>query len=114
MSLKIGLSKWPSTDGHLAFVARFGIKNIVANPSQADRTRRCSTAEKLPSLREQAEKHGLSVEIASCDFMSSGSRQSDIMLGTPGRDEEIEVFKTHKRLVQSPHRRWAGASQFWR
>jgi mannonate dehydratase len=91
--VKLGCQSGPSTDEHFAYLARYGIKHIVANPSQGDRTRHYSSVEELQSLREQAAKHGLSVEMTICDFMSSGGRPSDIMLGLPGRDEEIENFK---------------------
>jgi mannonate dehydratase len=92
--VKLGCQSGPSTDEHFAFLARYGIKNIVANPNQSDRARPYSTAEELQELRRLAEKHGLSVDMMSCNFMSSGGRPSDIMLGLPGRDQEIENFKT--------------------
>jgi mannonate dehydratase len=95
--VKLGCQNGPSTDEHFSFLARYGIKNIVANPEQSDRKRPYATVEELKGLRELAAKHGLSVDMTSCNFMSSGGRPSDIMLGLPGRDQEIENFKINLR-----------------
>jgi mannonate dehydratase len=95
MLVKLGCQSGPSTDEHFAFLARYGIKNIVANPEKTDRGRRFSTASELKDLRAQAAKHGLSVDMTS-SFMGSDT-PSAIMLGKPERDQEIEDFKTQLR-----------------
>ena len=95
--VKLGCQNGPSTEEHFNFLARFGIKNIVASPEQSDPKRPYATVEELKGLRALAAKHGLSVDMTSCNFMSSGGRPSDIMLGLPGRDQEIENFKTSLR-----------------
>lgn len=92
MLVKLGCQSGPSTDEHFAFLARYGIKNIVANPIQADAKRPYATVEELKGVRELAAKHGLSVDMTSCNFMGSNT-PSDIMLGLPGRDAQIENFK---------------------
>ena len=99
--VKLGCQNGPSTDEHFNFLARFGIKNIVASPEQSDPKRPYATVEELKGLRALAAKHGLSVDMTSCNFMSSGGRPSDIMLGLPGRDQEIENFKTSPEIAQA-------------
>jgi mannonate dehydratase len=93
MLVKLGCQSGPATDEHFAFLARYGIKNIVANPAQKDRSRHYATVEELKGLRVLAARHGLSVDMTSCGFMSSAGRPSDIMLGLPGRDKEIADFQ---------------------
>ena len=90
--VKLGCQSGPATDEHFAFLARYGIKNIVSSAPQADRKRPYPTVEELKSLRERAAAHGLSVDMTNCSFMTAAPI-SQIMLGGPGRDAEIENFK---------------------
>jgi mannonate dehydratase len=92
--MKLGCQSGPTSDAHFAFLARYGIANIVASPIQADPSQLCPTVDELKALISLAEKHALSVDMTSAKFMSSGGRPSDIMLGLPGRDREIEAFQT--------------------
>ncbi|HEX3754518.1 MAG TPA: mannonate dehydratase [Rhizomicrobium sp.] len=92
--MKLGCQSGPSSDEHFAFLARYGIANIVASPIQADRSRLYATVDEMKALISLAEKHALSVDMTNAGFMSSGGRPSDIMLGLPGRDREIEAFQT--------------------
>jgi mannonate dehydratase len=91
--MKLGCQSGPSTDAHFAYLARYGIANIVANPVQADPSRFHGTADEFKALLSLAEKHALSVDMTSAKFMGSGGRPSDIILGLPGRDREIEAFQ---------------------
>ena len=92
MLVKLGCQTGPSTDEHFGFLARYGISNIVANPaSQANKA--YASVEELKSLRALAKRHGLSVDMTSCNFMGSNA-PSEVMLGLPGRDGQIENFKT--------------------
>ncbi|HEY4077193.1 MAG TPA: mannonate dehydratase [Rhizomicrobium sp.] len=91
---KLGCQSGPSTDEHFAFLARYGIANIVANPVYADPARLYPTVDELKALRALAEKHALSVDMTDAKFMGSGGKISDVMLGKPGRDREIEAFQT--------------------
>jgi mannonate dehydratase len=91
--MKLGCQSGPSTDEHFAYLARYGIANIVANPVQGDPSRLYGTVDEFKALLALAEKHALSVDMTSAKFMSSGGRPSDIILGLPGRDREIEAFQ---------------------
>ncbi|MDB5735359.1 MAG: D-mannonate dehydratase [Alphaproteobacteria bacterium] len=92
MLVKLGCQSGPATDEHFAFLARYGIKNIVASAVQSDRKRPYPTVEELKALRTNAATHGLSVDMTNCSFMTAAPI-SQIMLGLPGRDVEIENFK---------------------
>jgi mannonate dehydratase len=89
---KLGCQSGPANDEHFAFLARYGIANVVAQAPQADRARLYPTVDELKALKVLGKKHGLEVDMTSAAFMSSGGKISDTMLGRPGRDKEIEAF----------------------
>ena len=91
--VKLGCQSGPSTDDHFAFLARYGIRNVVASAIQSDRRRPYPTVDELKALRSRAATHGISVDMTNCSFMTAAPI-SQIMLGAPGRDAEIENFKT--------------------
>ncbi|MBS0364340.1 MAG: mannonate dehydratase [Proteobacteria bacterium] len=92
--MRLGCQSAPTSDEHFAFLARYGVANVVAQPIQSDPSRLYATVDELVALRALAEKHGLSVDMTSARFMSSGGKPSNIILGREGRDQEIEAFQT--------------------
>jgi mannonate dehydratase len=92
--MRLGCQSSPTSDEHFAFLARYGIANVVAQPIQSDPSRLYATVDELVALRALGQKHGLSVDMTSARFMSSGGKPSNIILGREGRDEEIEAFQT--------------------
>jgi mannonate dehydratase len=89
---KLGCQSGPSTDEHFAFLSRYGIKNVVANPNQTDHARAYATVEEMRALVALAGKYGLAVDMTDCNFMTSAT-PSAIMLGSPGREKEISDFQ---------------------
>ena len=94
VDMTLGCQSGPTSDEHFAFLARYGIANVVAQPIQSDPSRLYATVDELVALRALGEKHGLSVDMTSARFMSSGGQPSNIILGREGRDDEIEAFQT--------------------
>ena len=92
--MTLGCQSSPTSDEHFAFLARYGLANVVAQPIQSDPSRLYATVDELVALRALGQKHGLSVDMTSVRFMSSGGHPSNIILGREGRDEEIDAFKT--------------------
>lgn len=92
--MTLGCQSGPTSDEHFTFLARYGIANVVAQPIQSDPARLYATVDELVALRALGEKHGLSVDMTSAAFMSSGGHPSNIILGAEGRDREIEAFQT--------------------
>ena len=92
--MTLGCQSGPTSDEHFAFLARYGIANVVAQPIQSDPSRLYATVDELVALRALGEKHGLSVDMTSAGFMSSGGHPSNIILGAESRDREIEAFQT--------------------
>ena len=91
--MTLGCQSGPTSEEHFAFLARYGIANVVAQPIQSDPSRLYATVDELVALRALGEKHGLSVDMTSAGFMSSGGHPSNIILGREGRDREIEAFQ---------------------
>ena len=91
--MTLGCQSGPTSDEHFAFLARYGIANVVAQPIQSDPSRLYATVDELIALRALGEKHGLSVDMTSASFMSSGGHPSNIILGREGRDREIAAFQ---------------------
>ena len=94
VGMTLGCQSSPTSDEHFAFLARYGIANVVAQPIQSDPSRLYATVDELVALRALGQKHGLSVDMTSARFMSSGGKPSNIILGREGRDQEIEAFQT--------------------
>jgi mannonate dehydratase len=94
VGMKLGCQSAPTSDEHFAFLARYGVTNVVAQPIQSDPSRLYATVDELVALRALGQKHGLSVDMTSARFMSSGGKPSNIILGREGRDQEIEAFQT--------------------
>jgi mannonate dehydratase len=85
-------------DTRLTYLARFGVKNVCAGPKPPD-GRLYSTVDELKSMRDAADKYGISVDLLNPPFLSSNhvdtEKHAAIMLGqSPERDRDIESFQT--------------------
>jgi mannonate dehydratase len=97
--LKLGCQSGPVTEEHFAYFARYGVKNICANPTLGDPSRLYPTVDELKKTVDMAHKYGLSLDI--CDSVMLRSSHIDrepnpsIMLAqSPQRDRDIEAFNT--------------------
>jgi mannonate dehydratase len=48
--MKLGCQSGPTSDAHFAYLARYGIANIIANPIQADPSRLYGTVDEFEAL----------------------------------------------------------------
>ncbi len=96
--LKLGCQSAPTTDTHLKYLSRFGIKDICGYPEIAD-GRLYATVEELNRMRDLAEKNNLNIECVAPPFLASShidqEKHPAIMLAdSPERDRDIEAFQT--------------------
>ena len=58
--LKLGCQSAPTTDAHLKYLVRYGVRHICGYPETSE-GRICSTVEELSRMQELAEKNGVTV-----------------------------------------------------
>ena len=95
---KLGCQSAPTTDTHLKYLARYGVRNICGYPEIAD-GRLYATVDELKRMRDLAEKNGVSVDCIAPPFLSSShvdrEKHPAIVLGqSPERDRDIEAMQT--------------------
>ncbi|RXH57307.1 Mannonate dehydratase [Granulicella sibirica] len=96
--MKLGCQTAPTTDEHLKYLARYGVKNICGYPVIADE-RLYATVDELQRMKDLAAKNGIEVDMIAPPFLASISVDVDkhaaIMLGqSPERDHDIEAIQT--------------------
>lgn len=99
--MTLGCQSMPSNDEHFEIFARYGVRNISARAKVAD-GRLYPTVEELLTLRQMAERHGLSLDMLEPELLASThvdrEKNAGIVLGrSPDRDREIEAFATTLR-----------------
>ena len=97
--MKLGCQSAPTNETHLKYFARYGVRNICGYPH--DRRRRVSiaTVDELKSMRDLAEKNGISIDCLAPPFLASShidrEKHPAIMLAqSPERDRDIEAMQT--------------------
>jgi mannonate dehydratase len=83
---------FPTLDEHFGYYARYGVKNVCGYFDQKDPSRLYPTVDELNELVEMGRRHGISVDMTETVSLGSGGRISQVTLGGPGRDREIEAF----------------------
>jgi mannonate dehydratase len=96
--MKLGCQTAPTTDAHLKYLARYGVRNICGYPEIAD-GRLYATVDELHRMTDIATQNGITVDMVAPPFLASISVDVDkhaaIMLGqSPERDHDIEAFQT--------------------
>jgi mannonate dehydratase len=96
--MKLGCQSAPTNDTHLKYLARYGVRHICGYPA-IDGDRLYATAEELKSMRDLAEKNGITVECVAPPFLASShidrEKHPAIMLAqSPERDRDIESLQT--------------------
>jgi len=96
--LKLGCQNSPTTDTHLKYLARYGVRNICGYPEIAG-GRLYATVDELKQMRDLADKNGISVDCIAPPFLSSShidrEKHPAIMLAqSPERDRDIEALQT--------------------
>jgi len=96
--LKLGCQSKPTTDAHLKYLVRYGVKHICGYPETSE-GRIYSTVDELSRMRELAEKNGVTVMCVGPPALEStyidNEKHPAIMLAqSPERDRDIEQFQT--------------------
>jgi len=96
--MKLGCQTSPTTETHLRYLARYGVRNICGYPEIPD-GRLYATVDELKQMCGLAEKSGISIDCIAPPFLSSShidrERHPAIMLAqSPERDRDIEALQT--------------------
>ncbi|MBV9613173.1 MAG: mannonate dehydratase, partial [Acidobacteriaceae bacterium] len=95
--MRLGCQSAPTTDTHLKYLARYGVRNICGYPATSG-GRIYSTVEELSQMRDLAEENGISVDCVGPPFLTSSyidnEKHPAIMLAqSPERDRDIESMQ---------------------
>ncbi len=96
--MKLGCQTAPTTEKHLKYLARYGVRNICGYPPTSD-GRLYATVEELSAMRDLAAKIGISIDCIAPPFLASShidrEKHPAIMLAeSPERDRDIESMQT--------------------
>jgi mannonate dehydratase len=96
--MKLGCQSAPTNEAHLKYFARYGVRNICGYPTVAD-GRVYPTVDELKSMRDLAEKNGISIDCLAPPILASSyidrEKHPAIMLAqSPERDRDIEAMQT--------------------
>ena len=96
--LKLGCQSAPTTDAHLKYLARYGVRHICGYPETSE-GRVYSTVEELSKMRELAEKNGITVmcvgpPILTSSYIDNEKHPAIMLAKSPERDRDIEQIQT--------------------
>ncbi len=96
--MKLGDQTEPTSETHLKYQARYGVRNICGYP-QIDGDRLYATVDELKRMVDMAGKYGVSIDCIAPPFLASSFIDSEkhpaIMLAeSPERDRDIEQLQT--------------------
>jgi mannonate dehydratase len=99
--MKLGDQTAPTNDTHLAYLARYGVRNICGYPQIKD-GRLYATVDELKAMTDMADKYKISVDCTAPPFLESSfidmEKHPAIMLAqSPERDRDIEALQTFIR-----------------
>jgi mannonate dehydratase len=99
--MKLGDQTAPTNDAHLAYLARYGVRNICGYP-QIKGDRLYATVDELKAMTDMAAKYKISVDCTAPPFLESSfidtEKHPAIMLAhSPERDRDIEALQTFIR-----------------
>jgi mannonate dehydratase len=97
-TMKLGCQSAPTTEAHLQYLARYGVRNICGYPETSE-GRLYSTVDELSRMRDLAEANGISVDCVAPPFLASSyidnEKHPAIMLAqSPERDRDIESMQS--------------------
>jgi len=101
VKMKLGDQTKPTNDAHLAYLARYSVRNICGYPEiKGDRL--YATVDELKAMTDLAAKYKISVECVAPPFLESSfidtEKHPAIMLAqSPERDRDIEQLQTFIR-----------------
>ncbi|HUB81493.1 MAG TPA: mannonate dehydratase, partial [Bryobacteraceae bacterium] len=96
--MKLGCQSSPTNERHVAYLARYGVRNICGYPQIAD-GRLYATVEELNRMLDTTHKYSVSVDCIAPPFLASSHIDHEahpaIMLAqSPERDRDIESLQT--------------------
>ena len=96
--MRLGCQSAPTNDEHLAYLARYGVRDITGYPAVAD-GRLYATREELKTMLGMAERHKIKIEGIALPFLTSShidkEKHGAIVLGeSPERDRDIDAVQT--------------------
>ena len=96
--MKLGCQSSPTNDKHVAYFARYGVRNICGYPQIAEQGRLCATVDELKKMLEITNKYDVKVDCLAPPFLASShidrTPNSGIMLAqSPEREREVEAFQ---------------------
>ncbi len=96
--MKLGCQSAPTTETHVKYLARYGVRNICGYPQVAD-GRLYANVDELKSMLDLAHGNGVSVDCIALPFLTSShidrEKHPSIMLAqSPERDRDIESVQT--------------------
>jgi mannonate dehydratase len=96
--MKLGCQSAPTNEKHVAFLARYGVRNICGYPQIAD-GRLYATPDELHRMLDVAGKYGVSIDCVAPPFLESShidrEKHPAVMLAqSPERDRDIESLQT--------------------
>jgi mannonate dehydratase len=99
--MKLGDQTAPTNDVHLAYLARYSVRNICGYP-EIDGDRLYATADELKRMIDMAGKYGIGIDCTAPPFLESSyidtEKHPAIMLAeSPERDRDIEQLQTFIR-----------------
>lgn len=99
--MKLGDQTEPTSDTHLQYLARYGVRNICAYPA-IDGGRLFATVEELKRTMDMAARYNISIDCIAPPFLASSfidrEKHPAIMLAeSPERDRDIEQLQTYIR-----------------
>lgn len=95
--MKLGCQSAPTTDAHLKYLARYGVKHICGYP-QTSGGKIASTVEELSRMKELAEKNGIEVlcvgpPILESSYIDNEKHPAIMLAKSPERDRDIEQLQ---------------------
>ena len=96
--MKLGCQSAPTSQTHLKYLARYGVRNICGYPEIAD-GRLYATVDELKRMRDMAEANGITVDCVAPPFLESTNVDTEkhaaiVLAESPERDRDIEAFQT--------------------
>ncbi len=96
--MRLGCQSAPSSEPHIAYLARYGVQGICGYPAIAG-DRLYATVDELKALKDLGAKYKITVDAIAPPFLASSfidrEKHPAIMLAeSPQRDRDIEAFQT--------------------
>jgi mannonate dehydratase len=96
--MKLGCQSAPTSEAHMQYLARYGVRNICGYPQIAG-GRLYATVDELKAMRGLAEQNGMSIDCLAPPFLASShidrEKHGAILLAeSPERDRDIEALQT--------------------